>query len=334
MKFQKLTFSLLISILMLFIVGNTNQNLVSAFEIGTIEDKNDWVISSKITNYSNDFNAKMVFAFENETLGIGLYPYLTFHTDFNVPFNLTGYLNKDLKKENATYGIQVSGYPGNITLGLNGTIIVKTPITDTFFIEIEEGTAEIKANFFSFIGENISLPINFNSMKFTINDPDIANISSISLEIDPEMYLEGSISLSAIVDDQELEWKTSDEFYFDSVNINKDMNDFALFLQNITLNFQDLSLRIKRINTSIILGTELGNFDFDYDINLQNVEWVEGQQTAGEFLVFLIDTLINMDDLVIFMTVFRAPISLYSTLIAIVLFSSIVYVKRKKIKPK
>ncbi|MCG3220924.1 MAG: hypothetical protein H7641_06045, partial [Candidatus Heimdallarchaeota archaeon] len=208
MKFRKLTFSLLLSILMLFTVGNTNQNLVSAFEIGTIEDKNDWVISSAIANFSNDFHAKMVFAFENETLGIGLYPYLTFNTDLNIPFNLTGYLNKDIKKEVSTYGIQVSGYPGNITIGLNGTVIVKTPITDVFFIHIEEDTNEIMANFNSFIGENITLPINFNSMKFTINDPGIANISYVSLEIDPDVYLEGTISLSAIVDDQELVWKT------------------------------------------------------------------------------------------------------------------------------
>ncbi len=317
---------------MLFTVGNTNQNLVSAFEIGTIEDKNDWVISSAIANFSNDFHAKMVFAFENETLGIGLYPYLTFNTDLNIPFNLTGYLNKDIKKEVSTYGIQVSGYPGNITIGLNGTVIVKTPITDVFFIHIEEDTNEIMANFNSFIGENITLPINFNSMKFTINDPGIANISYVSLEIDPDVYLEGTISLSAIVDDQELDWKTGDEIYFDSVDVNKDMSDFALSLQNITLDFQDLSLRIKAIKTSVILGTDLGSFKFDYDIDLQNVEWIEGQQTAGEFLVLLIDTLINMDDQVIFMTVFRASISLYSTLIAIVLFSSLVFVKRKKIR--
>ena len=317
---------------MLFIVGNTNQNLVSAFEIGTIEDKNDWVISSAIANFSNDFHAKMVFAFENETLGIGLYPYLTFNTDLNIPFNLTGYLNKDIKKEVSTYGIQVSGYPGNITIGLNGTVIVKTPITDVFFIYIEEDTNEIMANFNSFIGENITLPINFNSMKFTINDPGIANISYVSLEIDPDVYLEGTISLSAIVDNQELVWKTGDEIYFDSVDVNKDMSDFALSLQNITLDFQDLSLRIKAINTSVILGTDLGSLKFDYDIDLQNVEWIEGQQTAGEFLVLLIDTLINMDDQVIFMTVFRASISLYSTLIAIVLFSSLVFVKRKKIR--
>ncbi|MHA1953514.1 MAG: hypothetical protein ACXAAM_05085 [Candidatus Heimdallarchaeaceae archaeon] len=331
MKFRKLTFVILVSILMLFIVGNTNQNLVSAFEIGTIEDKNDWVISSNVANFSNDFHAKMVFAFENETLGIGLYPFLTFNTDLNIPFNLTGYLNKDIKKEVSTYGIQVSGYPGNITIGLNGTVIVKTPITDVFFIEIEEGTSEIKANFNSFIGENISLPINFNSMKFTVNNP-IANISYVSLKIDPDVYLEGTISLSAIVDDQELVWRTGDEIYFDSVDINKDLSDFALPLQNITLNFQDLSLRIKAINTSIILGTGLGSFKFDYDIDLQNVEWIEGQQIAGEFLVLLIDTLVNMDDQVIFMTVFRASISLYSSLIAIVVFSSIVFVKRKNIR--
>jgi hypothetical protein len=332
LKYRKISFVLLISTLILFIIGNANQNLSSAFEIGTIEDKRDWVISSTVANFSNDFNAKMVFGFENETLGIGLYPYLTFHTGLNIPFNLTGYLNKDIKKGNSTYGIQVSGYPGNITLGLNGTIIVKTPVTDTFFIEIEDGTSDTKANFNTFIGENIRLPINFNSMKFSISDPGNENISSISLEIDPDAYLEGTISLSAIANGQKLEWKTGDEVYFESVNIDKDMSDLALSLQNITLNFQDLSLRIKGINVSVILGTPLGSFKFDYNIDLQSVEWIEGQQMAGEFLVLLIDTLINLDDQLIFMSVFRASISLYSTLIAIVVFSSIVFMKRKKLR--
>jgi hypothetical protein len=314
----------------MYTIGNTNQNLISGFELGTIEDRNDWVISTNVANFSNEFNAKMAFAFENDTLGIGLYPFLTFHTDINIPFNLTGYLNKDIKKEESVFGIQVSGHPGNITLGLNGTVIVKTPVTDTFFVYIEEDTSDIKANFSSFIGENISLPINFNSMKIKINEPGLTNLSSVSLELKPKAYLKGTISITADVNNQNLEWKSGEEVYFDFVNISKDMTDFYLSLQNISLNFENLSLVVSEIDTTVILGTDLGSFKFNYPIDLRNVEWTEGQQQAGQFLVLLIDTLVFLDDQVIFMSIFRASASLYSTLISVVVFSSIMFVRRRK----
>ena len=227
MMSRKLKFGVLLTILTVFSLGSANQNVVSTFEVGTIEDKDYWVYSSNIANFSNDFKAKMVFGFENETLGIGLYPYLTFHTNLNIPFNFTGYLNKDINRQIGTYGVQISSYPGNITIGLNGTVIVKTPVTDVFYIQIKEGTTEIVANFDSFIGENITLPINFNSMTFSIKDPDNPDINSIFVEIDPEVYLTGTITLEAVVNNQELEWKSGEEIYFESVDIDKEMDDFT-----------------------------------------------------------------------------------------------------------
>jgi hypothetical protein len=318
---------------MIFIIGNANTNVVSTFEAGTIEDKNYWVYSSNIANFSNDFKAKMVFGFENETLGIGLYPYLTFSTNVDIPFNFTGYLNKDINRQIGTYGVQISGYPGNITIGLNGTVIVKTPVTDVFYIQIKEGTTEIVANFETFIGENITLPINFNSMTFSIKDPDDPSINSIFVEIDPEIYLVGTIALSAVVNDQKLEWRTGNEIYFDSLDIDKEMEDLSISFQNISMNFEDLSLRVKAIDTSILLETDLGDFVYDYKIDLQNVQWIEGQQMAGEFLVLLIDTLINIDDQIINLMVFRASISLYSTLITMVVISTLFFIRRKNSLP-
>ena len=331
MKFRKVTITLLISSLLLFVIGNSERNSVTGFEIGTIEDRNEWVISTEVANFSNEFNAKMAFGFENETLGLGLYPYLTFHTDINIPFNLTGYLNKDIKKETSTYGIQVSGHPGNITIGLNGTIIVKTPVTDNFFILIEEDSSEITANFDSFIGDDVSLPINFNAMTIKIDDPDVEELNSISLELKPIAFLEGTISISVDVNGEKLEWKTGDEIYFDSVNITKDLTDFYLSVENISLNFDDLSLVISGIDTTIILETELGSFKFSYPVDLRNVEWTEGQQQAGHFLMLLIDTLVILNDQVIFLSVFRAPVSLYGTLIAIIVFSTVIFVRKRRL---
>ncbi|MFW9852984.1 MAG: hypothetical protein ACFFDS_08575, partial [Candidatus Thorarchaeota archaeon] len=129
MKLIRTLFPLsLLIILILFPILDT-PNLLANFEKGNIEVVDDWFVNSQIVGFSQDFRGNMFFNYVNESLGIEFYPRLTLHTEFNSPLNLTGYLSRKIKKEVAEFGIQVDSNSGNITLGINGSIIAKLPYT-------------------------------------------------------------------------------------------------------------------------------------------------------------------------------------------------------------
>lgn len=332
MKVQKIFLNVTLAFLIISVFFSEYQLSQASFEIGEIENKDDWFISSNLIDFSEDFRANLNFGFEDESLGIGLYPYLTIHTGLNIPLNFTGYLNREIKKESSVLGIQASSNEGNITLGFNGTVIVNTPLTDVFLVEIEEGENKISANFDSLIGENLSLPLNFNPIIISVDDINNENISSVSLSLTPEVYLEGSISLSAYINNEKLVWRTGDEIYFDEVEILEDLIGFAVHADNITFGFEDVSLVVSAINTTVALDTALGTVVFNYRINLDSVEWIEGQQAAGEFIVFLISNIFNIDNQEIVIIINQSSFPFMGIPIILLLFSGLVLYRKRKRK--
>jgi len=332
MKKTRTLFSLsLLIVLILFPIINT-PSLIAEFKEGTIENVDDWFVTSKIVDFSQDFRANMFFNYVNETLGIEFYPRLTLHTEFNSPLNLTGYLSRKIKKEAAVFGIQMDSNSGNITLGLNGTIIAKVPSSDYFMINITEGESEIIANFDSVIGENISVPINFNPIIVTVNEKLIEEVDSISLEITPVSYLEGTVSLSAKILDEKLFYYSGESIYFENVSVYKNMSDFLVYFEDISLNFKDVYLRVTSLLTTLSFETILGTIKQHFTIDLESVEWEEGAQLAGDFVVFLLDALFDIEDQAFYIIIDKASFPISGILMAIVLPMIIVLYKRLRKK--
>ncbi len=317
--------------LILLLSFNPNSQISNAnWEKGEIEDIEDWIYSSQIANVSQDFKIKFFFSYVNETLGIEFYPNLSFHTDMNFPLNITGYLPKKIKKEEAQLGIQIGSTEGNFTLGINGSIIGITPITDTFIINILEGESTTIANFETFIGDNLSIPINFNPLTFSLDDVIIEEADSVSLSITPNVHLEGSISLSATVDGELLTWENNDEIFFEDVEVLKNMSIYDIELTDIEFNFEDVILITDSIDAAVILHTALGDFKYNFDINFEDVEWEEGEVIGGEFIFFILDTLLNIEDQQIAILIDEASFPFSSVLALIVVITGFLVFRRRK----
>ena len=328
MKLIKTIFPLsLIIILILFPVLDS-PNLLANFEKGSIEVIDDWFVNSQVVDFSQDFRANMFFNYVNETLGIELYPRLTLHTEFNSPLNSTGYLSRKIKKEIAEFGVQMDSNSGNITLGLNGSIIAKLPFTDYFMINITEGESNSIASYDSIIGENIFIPINFNPIIISVEEKLIEDVDSISLAITPIAHLQGTITLSATILDEQLVWISGEDIYFENVSVFKNMSDFIVFIEDISLNFQDVYLRISSFLTTISVETTLGTIKQYFTIDLENVEWEEGAQMAGEFVVFLLDSLFDIEDLAFQIVIDKASFPITSVLMVLLIPLIIVFSKR------
>jgi hypothetical protein len=328
MKLNRTFFPLsLIMILILFPALDT-PNLLASFEKGSIEVVEDWFVNSHIVDFSQDFRANMFFNYVNETLGIEFYPRLTLHTEFNSPLNLTGYLSRKIKKEVAEFGIQLDSNSGNITLGLNGSIIARLPSTDYFMINITEGESDTIASYDSILGENISIPINFNPIIISIEEQLIEDVDSISVAITPVSHLEGTITLSAIIFDEQLDWISGENIYFENVSVYKNMSDFLVYIEDISLNFQDVYLRISSFLTTISFETTLGTIKQYFTIDLENVEWEEGAQLAGEFVVFLLDALFDIEDQAFLIVIDKASFPISGVLMVLVLPLVFVLLKR------
>ena len=328
MKLIKTLFPLsLVMILILFPILDT-PNLVANFEKGSIEVIDDWFVNSQIVDFSQDFQANMFFNYVNESLGIEFYPRLTLHTKFNSPLNLTGYLSREIKKEVAEFGIQMDSNSGNITLGLNGSIIAKLPTTDYFMINITEGESNSIASYDSIIGEDISVPINFNPIIVSIEEKLIEDVDSISVAITPIANLEGSITLSAIIFDEQLDWVSGDDIYFENVSVFKNMSDFIVYIEDISLNFQDVYLRTSAFLVTISFDTALGTIKQHFTIDLENVEWEEGAQQAGDFIVFLLDALFNIEDQAFLIVIDKASFPISGILVVLVIPLTFALIKR------
>jgi len=330
MKTKELSLVMILGLMLLLSFHPNSQISNANWEQGEIENIEDWIYTSKLVNVSQDYKIKLFFSYVNETLGIELYPNLSFHTDMNFPLNLTGYLSKKIKKEEAQIGIQVGSNKGNITLGINGSIIGITSITDTFIINIQEGESSTIANFDAFIGENLSIPIDFNPLTFSLDDDIIEEADSVSLSLTPNVNLEGSISLSAKVDGQKLTWKNNDEIFFEDVEVLKNMSIYDIELTEVEFNFEDVILITESIDAAIILHTAIGDIKYNFDVNFEDVEWEEGAELGGEFIFFILDTLLNIEDQQIAILIDEASFPFSSVLALLVIFTGFLVFKRRK----
>ena len=332
MKLIKTLFPLSLAMILIMFPILDTPNLLANFEKGSIEVIDDWFVNSQIVDFSQDFRANMFFNYVNESLGIEFYPRLTLHTVFNSPLNLTGYLSRNIKKEVAEFGIQLDSNSGNITLGINGSIIAKVPTSDYFMINITEGESGSIASYDSIIGEDISIPINFNPIIVSIEEQLIEDVNSISVAITPITDLEGTVTLSATIFDEQLEWVSGNDIYFENVSVFKNMSDFLVYIEDISLNFHDVYLRTSAFLVTISFDTTLGTIKQHFTIDLENVEWEEGAQQAGDFIVFLLDALFEIEDQTFSIVIDKASFPISSVLMVLVLPLVFVLLKRKSRK--
>ncbi len=332
MKLNRTLFPLSLIVILILFPALDTPNLLANFEKGSIELVDDWFVNSQIVDFSQDFRANMFFNYVNESLGIEFYPRLTLHTEFNSPLNLTGYLSRKIKKEVAEFGIQLDSNSGNITLGINGSIIAKVLTSDYFMINITEGVSNSIASYDSIIGENLSVPINFNPIIISVEEQLIEDVDSISVAITPITRLEGTITLSAMIFDEQLEWVSGDDIYFDDVSVFKNMSDFLVYIEDISLNFQDVYLRISSFLTTISFVTTLGTIKQHFIIDLESVEWEEGAQLAGEFVVFLLDALFDIEDQAFLIVIDKASFPISGVLMVLII--PLVFISLKRLRKR
>jgi hypothetical protein len=304
-----------------------NNNYVTAeFELGEIENLSDWFVSSTMVNFNEDFKTNLLFSFVNESLGLEITPYLTLQSEINVPLNFTGYLSKEITDDVSTYGIQIGSSVGNVSLGINGSIDLTTSLTDEIHISIEEGSAVSFANFETILGENITIPINFSPIVVNF---DVAEVGGASLSLEPIAYLNGSISLSSLINGQELNWKTGNEIYFNELSITEDLGMYNISIEDISVNFEDVHLVTEGMNIILTLHTILGDVSEDFYIDMTTVDWGEAQETLDFFIIFLLNNVFDLDDQEIMIGIDRVSYPWFS-IIPILALSAIIIIRKKR----
>ncbi len=314
-------------VLLVTVSLNSNYTL-SDFELGEIDDLSDWFVSSSVVNFNNDFKTNLLFSFVNESLGLEITPYLTLQSQINIPLNFTGYLNKKIKDDVSTYGIQVGSGVGNVSMSINGSIDLTTS-TDELQISIEEGSALSSADFETIIGENITVPINFSPIVVSFAVVDIPGVSSASLTLEPIAYLNGSISLSSLVNGQELNWITGDEIFLNEVPITKEPGTYNISIEDISLNFEDVRLVANGMNVILTLHSIAGDISQDFYIDMENVDWGESQEALGFFTIFLLNNIFDLDDQEIIIAIDRASYPWFS-IIPILALTAIIVSRKKR----
>lgn len=316
-----------VSLIVSFSTSNTM--IFGEFELGEIEDLDEWFVSSTIANISKDFKTNLLFSFVNESIGLEITPYLSLKSEVNVPFNFTGYLSKSIADDKSVYGIQIGSSMGNISISVNGSISLKTSITDPILITIDEGSAVSIANFETLIGENITVPINFTPIVMSVVVTGLDGVTSASLSIQPYAYLNGTIGLSSTINGQELEWTTGDEIYFNDIPITKDLNNFNISIEDILVNFDKVHLITDGINFILTLNTLYGSISEDFYINLEDVDWGDTQESLDFFILFLLDNILDLDDQEIIIIIDRASFP-WISIIPILAISTIFISRRRK----
>ncbi len=327
--FTIITLTILISISF----QSLNSDVAAEFQKDTVENIEDWFTSSSLINFTKDYNINLFFNIANDTLGYAIAPRLSFNTNMHVPLNFTSYLNKDVKDGTTEFGLQIGSNPGNFTLGLNGTIIIVTPSTGPVYIDVMEGESESFADFETLLGENITIPINFSPILFTVNDieiPELPEIQSVGLELTPIVLLKGTIRLNVIVLGEELSWTDSDDIYFTEIAIEDKSPTFNTLLSNITLDFSNVKLSLIGFKTAFLFGTPLGTIIQNFEFDFSSIEWIEGEQALGDIFIFLVDSLFEINDLEVYISIEKTPFSIMSILAAITLLSGLIYIRKKR----
>ena len=239
-------------------------------------------------------------------------------------------MSDKIKKESGVFGINIDSIEGNITIGFNGTIVIFTPETGPIFIYLEDTEDVIGANFGSIIGENIAVPINFEPLKLVTTEVNISEIHNVALVLTPIAKLKGNVSLSALVNDQELIWQTGDEVYFEDVDVFKNESSYNTEITDVKLIFENMSLTVDSINTTVIVHSLIGPIIYNTLIDLTSIELIEGQKMAGELLVFLLDTLFNVENQTFYLSIEKAGFPFITVFLLLIPLSVDSYWRRKK----
>ncbi len=294
------------------------------------EDISDWSKSTTSVTFSKDNYLKLNLAISDEAENYTFISYLSFHTILNLPLEILSYLNHNKKEQIADYGLQVQTSQGNFSLGLNGTIIIDTPFTGPIFIEIEEGEQETVADFSSFLGENMSIPINFIPLVFPVEISGIQGIKGIKLLFAPTTVMNVTSSLEARVMDQNLEFTSPQDLYINSFPVGDDFSSFSTEMRDIYLDINNVTLLVKTISIGIILETDLGDIMKFFDINLSNLDTSVIMDPIGEILLLYVSSTFYLGDLSLSVVVNSAPFSFISLLVTMVIFTGIAYWRKRK----
>ncbi len=294
------------------------------------EDIDNWSKSVTTVNFSKDDHLKFNFAIADEASDYVLIMYLTFHTILNLPLEVVSYLDHNKNEQTADFGIQVSSNQGNFSLGLNGTIIIDTPFTDPIFIEITEGEQITIADFTSFLGENITIPINFIPFKFPIDIVDVFGIQGLNLILTPTAVLHGSSSIQARIMSQNIVITDPQSVYTDTFPVSEDFTSFSTEMRDIYLDIDNVSLAINSLTAAIVLETNLGNLTQDFTIDLSTIDTSIVGDPIGELLLLYVSSTFYLGDLTLTVLLNSAPYSFISLLIALVAFSGFAFLKKRK----
>jgi hypothetical protein len=241
------------------------------------------------------------------------------------------YLNHNKRQQTADYGLQVQTSRGNFSLGLNGTIIVDTPETGPIFIEIEEGNQETVADFSTFLGENILIPLNFIPFVFPAEITGIEGINGIRISFAPYAEMNVSSSLEARVMDQNLVFENQSDIYINTFPVEKDFSVFNTEMRDIYLDLNNVSLLMKEISIRITLETDLGDLSRTFTIDFSTVNTSIIMDPIGEILLFYVSSTFYLGDLYLSVALNSAPLSFLSILTAIFVLLGFMYWRKRKI---
>ncbi len=340
--------------LSLLFVTVPSLSLNDSFYEGKIDEEENWTMSQQQIDLNKSLQRNLFLSFGNATLGMGIY--LSSNITIDAPLNATGFIDKQFDKNNTRLALTLNSESGIVALSLNGSIIVAFNDTLIPFYIQEESKQTTYSEFETFVGENISVPINVKTTRYTtelaklpeiettedMSDELILIINTInalralnqdqnlSIIIEPEVYLVGTISLSAQIQNQMLNWTKGDELYMKNIQIPKESDIYQLEIANITYDISNTTILTSSANISIeIADIPLGDpiyIDFSAiqstnttneqnDIILMVLEDVlQVEQTIFEFEVIRQKPPIGTIILVIAMVITAIGVGIYSEL--------------------
>ena len=325
--------AIILALLFFISVLNTSNYISAAFEQSE-EDVENWSKSIAIVDFYKDEYFKFNLPISDSTGEYVLIMYLSFHTILNLPLEVISYLNHNKRDQTANFGIHINTNQGNFSLGINGTIIVDTPYTDPIFIEVKEGEQQSIANFSSFLGENLTIPINFIPFVFPIEVSNIYGIDGLKMSFTPFGQMNGSSSIQTRILDQNLIISDSHSIYVDSFTVDNDFQSFSTEMRDIYLDLVNVSLSIKTFDVAFVLKTELGDLIKTFTVDFSLIDTSVILNPLMEFLLFYVSSTFYLGNLTLTVDINSTPFPVLSFLIALVVSYGLIYWKNRRKKEK
>jgi len=326
-KEKSISLILMLSLSLAMIISATETS--ASFQLAS-ESVDNWSKSTTSVSISKDNYLRLNLAVSDETEEYVFISYLTFHSIFNLPLDVISYLNHNKKDDTADFGLQVQTSRGNFSLGLNGTFIVNTPFTDAIFVEVEEGEYDTTADFSSFLGDNVQIPLNFIPLVFPIDISGIPGVQKLELRFAPIAQFNASSYLETRVMNENLIFQNSEDVYINSFPVNDDFDSFSTEMRDLYLDIANVALSMSALAVEIVLVTDSGDFEKSFDIDLSSVNTSAILTTVGEILLLYVSSTFYLGDLALFVAIDSASFSFLGLLVAIVAFAGIAYWRKRK----